>query len=159
MESQPCLLAVNDPVVPSEDKHIALSENNAATVATMDSAETPDKSSEGGTGGAKSTQDQTPQISTSETVTQESMPEDSKNTVQPNPGKKSDTIINTEPKNDSDKGGRENQNENVEPEANQAEMRQRKRKGTQKQDQQNKAAPAAEQNPSQVIPVKFIHSK
>lgn len=159
MESQSCSLAVNDPVVPSEDKQIALSENNAATVATKGSVETSYKSSEGGIGGPISTQDQTPQIRTSETVTQESMPEDSRNTVQLNPDKKSNATINTEAKNDSDKGDRGDQNENVEPEANRVETRQRKKKGRQEQDQQNEAAPAAGQNPLQVTPDKFIQSK
>lgn len=158
IESQPCSSAVNDPVVPFEDKHIALSENNAATVATIGSVETPDRSNEAETGGPKSTQDQTPQIPTSETATQESMQEERANTVQPNPSKKSNTIIDTEPKNDSNKGDRGDQNENVEPEANGAETRQRKKKGTNEPGQQNKVSPAAEHNPSQVIPVQFIQS-
>lgn len=158
MESRPSSLAVNDPVVPSEDKQIASSENNAATVAIIGSAETPDESSEGGSGGPNSTQDQTPQIPTSETVTQESMSEDDKNTVQPNPSKKSNTTVSAEPKNDSNKGDRGDHNENVEPEANRAEARQPKKKGTKEPEQQNKATPAAEQNPSQVVPVQFIQS-
>lgn len=151
VENQPCSPAVNDPAVPSEDKQTALSENNAATVATIGSAETPDKSNEGGSGGPKSTEDQTPQIPTSETVTQESMPEDSKNTVQVNPSKKSNTI-NTEPKNDSNKGDRGDHNENVEPKTIGAETSQRKKKGTKEQDLQNKVTPSAEQTPSQVTP-------
>lgn len=154
MESQPSSLAVKDPVVPSEDKQVALSENNAATVDMKGSAEAADESKEGGSDGPKSTQDQTPLTSSSETVTQESMPEDNKSTVQPNPSKKSNTINNKEPKNDSNnsknKGDRGDQNENVEPEASQT--RRSKQNGKKEQGQQQKVTPAAEPNPSQVIP-------
>lgn len=158
MESQPWSPAVNEPVVPSEDKLTALSENNTATVATIGSAETPDKSNEGGSGGPKSTEDQTPQIATSETVTQESLPEDSKNTVQVNPRKGSNPISNTDRNNDSKKGDREDHNKNVEPVATEAETGLRKNKGKKERDQQSKATPAAEQNQSQVTTIKFIQS-
>lgn len=146
MESQPCSLAVNESVVQCEDKQIAVSENSAAAVATTGSAETPNKSNEEGDG-PKSTQDQAPQI----TVAQGSRPEDAKTTVQSNPSKTSNTIVSTEPKNDSNKRDRGDQSENVQPEANEAEMKQCNKKGTKQQDQQNKVTPAAEQNLSQVI--------
>lgn len=147
IESQPCSVAVNDSVVQSEVKQIVLSENNAATVATKGSAGTPDKPNEDGSHGLKSTQ-----IAPFKTVTQESVSEDAKNTVQSNPSKKSNSIINTEPTNDSNIRDQGDQNENVELEANRAEKKQcNKKKGTKDQDHHNKVTPAAEQNLSKVI--------
>lgn len=159
MESQPSFMAVKDPVVPSEDKQFALSENNAATVDTKGSAEVPDELNEGESGGPESTQEQTPLTPTSETVTQESVPEDNKSTVQANPSKKSNTIKNKKHKNDSNnsknKGDRGDQNENVEPEASQT--RQSKHSDKKEQGQQQKVTPAAEPNPAQEIKkVQFI---
>lgn len=155
MESQPSFLEVKDPVVPSEDNQVAFSgENNGATVETKGSVEAPDESNESGSSVSKSTQDQTPLTPSSETVRQGSMLEDNKNTVQPNPCKKSNGINNNERKKDGNnsknKADRGDHNDNLEPEA--SRTRQSKQKGKKEQGRQQKVTPAAEQNPSQVIP-------
>lgn len=145
VESQPCSLAVNDPVVPSKDKQVALSENNAVTVDTKGSVEGPDESTAPGvSAGPKSTQDQTSPMPTSETVTQEN----DKSTALTNSSKKSNTINNKEQKNDNNSKNKEDRGDqnNMEPEAR--PTRQSKQKGKKEQ----KETPATQQNLSQVIP-------